>query len=133
MATLELTVTSDPRVVDGRYAEQVLLRGRVTEVSGRGRVHALGTEFVATGPDDLSGAVMLMLRPEALAVAGEGGVVGTVRERRFTGAHDILLVDMGGTAIEVAAAPQRALPGSAIRLLPTGVGAHAFAPRTSRS
>ena len=28
VATLELTVTSDPRVVDGRYAEQVLLRAR---------------------------------------------------------------------------------------------------------
>lgn len=52
VATLELTVTSDPRVVDGRYAEQVLLRGRVTEVSGRGRVHALGTPVVVLADED---------------------------------------------------------------------------------
>ncbi len=46
VATLELTVTADPRVVEGRYAEQVLLRARVTQVAGRGRVHALGTPVV---------------------------------------------------------------------------------------
>ena len=46
VATLELTVTADPRVIEGRYAAQVLLRGRVTEVAGRGRVHALGTPVV---------------------------------------------------------------------------------------
>jgi competence protein ComEC len=46
VATLELTVTGDPRVIEGKYAEQVLLRATVTEVAGRGQVHVLGTPVV---------------------------------------------------------------------------------------
>ena len=41
VATLELTVTSDPRVVRREVRRQVLVRGPVTEVAGRGRAHAL--------------------------------------------------------------------------------------------
>jgi competence protein ComEC len=55
VATLELTTTSDPRVVTGRYADQVLLRARVTEVSGRGRVHALDTPVVVIADDGWAG------------------------------------------------------------------------------
>jgi ABC-type Fe3+/spermidine/putrescine transport system ATPase subunit len=132
-----------PESLYGRPASVEVTRfvGRATAVDGTVvgaaaegvRVRALGTEFMATGTDGLSGTVLLMLRPEALTVAGDDGVAGTVRERRFAGAHDVLLVDVGGVLIEVAAPPQRAVPGSAIRLKPTGVGAHAFAPRTSPS
>jgi competence protein ComEC len=51
VATLELTVTADPRAIQGRYAEQVLLRARVTEVAGRGQAHALGTPVVVLADD----------------------------------------------------------------------------------
>lgn len=39
VATVELTVTSDPRVREGRFDDYVVLRGRVSEVSGRGATH----------------------------------------------------------------------------------------------
>jgi competence protein ComEC len=52
VATLELTVTADPRVIEGRYADQVLLRGRVTEVDGRGRVHRLGVPVVVLADEE---------------------------------------------------------------------------------
>ena len=51
VATLELTVTADPRVVEGKYAEQLLLRARVTEVAGRGQVHVLGIPVVVLADD----------------------------------------------------------------------------------
>jgi competence protein ComEC len=49
VATVELTVTSDPRLIEGRFAPQVLLRGRVVEVDGRGRAHTLDTPVVVLG------------------------------------------------------------------------------------
>jgi competence protein ComEC len=46
VATMELEVTADPRLIQGRFARQVLLRARVSEVAGRGRVHTLDTAVV---------------------------------------------------------------------------------------
>ena len=51
VATVQLQVTADPRVIQGRFGSQVLLRARVTEVAGRGRVHALDTAVVVLGDD----------------------------------------------------------------------------------
>ena len=91
------------------------------------RVHAMGTEFVATGEQELNADVALLLRPEALAVVADGTVMGTVRRRRFNGASDVLVVDIAGYEVEVLAPPQRAVEGASVPLMPTGVGAHAFA------
>jgi ABC-type Fe3+/spermidine/putrescine transport system ATPase subunit len=113
--------------------------GRATPVSAQVigveqhhlRVRAMGTEFVVTGDRTLQGDVALMLRPEALRVDGTGDLHGVVRRRRFTGAHDVLVIEVAGQELEVAAPPLRARPGDAITLAPTGIGAHAFAHEAS--
>jgi len=51
VATLEATVTSDPRVVTGRYADQVLLRLEVRHVTGRGASYSLATPVVLLGDE----------------------------------------------------------------------------------
>ena len=51
VATVDLTVTSDPRLIEGRFGSQVLLRARVTEVVGRGRAHTLDTPVVVLGDE----------------------------------------------------------------------------------
>ncbi|MDP3893522.1 MAG: ComEC/Rec2 family competence protein, partial [Nocardioides sp.] len=43
------TVVSDPRPVAGRYADQVLVRVEVREVTGRGAVHHLATPVLVLG------------------------------------------------------------------------------------
>lgn len=52
VATLELTVTSDPRTVTGRYADQVLLRADVTGVTGRGATHRLSAPVLVIADDE---------------------------------------------------------------------------------
>jgi competence protein ComEC len=80
VATLELTVTGDPRVIQGRYAEQVLLSARVTEVAGRGQVHALGTPVVVIADTDWAGVELgSQLRTIArLSPADDQGVAALV-------------------------------------------------------
>lgn len=46
-----LTVTSDPRTVAGRFAEQVLLRATITEVAGRGDRHRLRAPVLVLADD----------------------------------------------------------------------------------
>lgn len=50
------TVVSDPRPVHGRYADQVLVRVEVREVTGRGVTHRLATPVLVLGGDAWTGA-----------------------------------------------------------------------------
>ena len=132
-----LVQVGTPEDLYARPASAAVTRfvGRAVEVPGQVvgaepdgvRVRAIGTDFVATGERTLSGAVTLMLRPEALVVTPTGPIEGRVVRRRFTGAADFLVVDVAGHEVELAATPQQALPGDIVRLAPSGVGAHAFA------
>nr|WP_179665564.1 ComEC/Rec2 family competence protein [Nocardioides panaciterrulae] len=49
VVTLEGTVTSDARVVAGRFGDQVLVRLRVRRITGRGTTYALGAPVVVLG------------------------------------------------------------------------------------
>ena len=49
VATVDLRVTSDPRVVPGQYGDRVLLRGQVVRVTGRGETHELATPVLVLG------------------------------------------------------------------------------------
>ena len=83
VATVQLQVTADPRVIQGRFGSQVLLRARVTEIAGRGRVHALDTAVVVLG-DDSWHAVELGSRVRALgrlSPADGEGVAAVVSAR----------------------------------------------------
>ncbi|WP_244929177.1 ComEC/Rec2 family competence protein [Nocardioides sp. W7] len=51
VATLEATVTSDPRVVPGQYADRILLRLEVRRVTGRGASYSLATPVVVLGDE----------------------------------------------------------------------------------
>jgi iron(III) transport system ATP-binding protein len=131
-----LVQVGTPEDLYARPASAAVTRfvGRATEVPANVAglaadgvlVRALGTEFVATGSATLDGKAVLMIRPEALRVSEQGAVHATVIRRRFAGALDLLLVRVEGHEIEVAAPPQAAVVGDAVRLAPTGVGAHAF-------
>jgi putative spermidine/putrescine transport system ATP-binding protein len=90
------------------------------------RLRALGTEWLATGDPSLTGPVVLMLRPEALTIAATGPVQGRVLRRRFTGALDLVVMEIGGKEVEVSAPPQSVSAGETVQLVPSGVGAYAF-------
>jgi len=49
--TVELTVTSDPRVLTGRFAPTVLVRGSVTRVTGRGETHILSAPVLVVADE----------------------------------------------------------------------------------
>ncbi len=55
VVTAEGTVTSDARVVTGRFADQVVVRLRVRRLTGRGTTYALGTPVVVLGHQDWRG------------------------------------------------------------------------------
>ena len=105
------------------------LRGRVVARDGDlTRVQAGGGVWPARAALDVTGDVLLLIRPEATRFATDGSIAGTVLRRRFAGATAFFSVRLaGGAEIEVAAAPAAAREGDAVRLEPTGVGAHAWA------
>lgn len=51
VATLEATVTADPRVVQSRFGDRVLVRIEVREVIGRGSSYSLATPVLVLGDD----------------------------------------------------------------------------------
>ncbi len=89
VATLELSVTSDPRVVEGRYAEQVLIRARVNRVAGRGRAHSLGTPVVVLADDGWAG-VELGSRVRALGRLSPADGHGVAAVVSVHGGHELL-------------------------------------------
>ncbi|MDF9715525.1 ComEC/Rec2 family competence protein [Nocardioides sp. ChNu-153] len=46
----ELVVTGDPRLRQGRFSDYVVLRGRLDEVTGRGRTHAVAASVLVIAP-----------------------------------------------------------------------------------
>jgi ABC-type Fe3+/spermidine/putrescine transport system ATPase subunit len=93
-------------------------------------VRAAGAEWHARAIEPVSGAVTLLVRPEAARLAPAGPIAGTVLRRRFAGAAAFLVVALeGGDELEIAAPPDGPRPGDAVRLAPTGEGAHAWAAR----
>ena len=63
----------------------------------------------------------LLVRPEALhlAAGGSAGLSATVIDRRFAGASTFYLVTTGlGTGIEVSGAPDAAVVGQTVTLVP---------------
>lgn len=98
-------------------------------------VAALGTQFDVSAPPDPTPAgaeVEVLLRPEALRLDPEGAITARVTKRRFTGAVDLLVVEVDGVEVEVAVAPERTSVGDTIRLAATGVGAYGFNSGTAR-
>lgn len=57
-ASVTGTVVSDPRPVTGRFAEQVVLRLEVREVTGRGRTHRLATPVLVIGGEEWARAAL---------------------------------------------------------------------------
>ncbi|MES1260080.1 MAG: ABC transporter ATP-binding protein, partial [Gemmatimonadota bacterium] len=101
-------------------------------VSGRSgelvQVRANGIEWQARGDAALTGAVQLLLRPEAIRFAPAGALAGRVSHRRFAGAMAYFSVTLdGGGEVELVAAPDAARDGDTVRLEPTGIGAFAWA------
>lgn len=52
VVSVAATVTSDPRRITGRFADQVMLRVQVREVTGRGASWALSTPVLVLGDED---------------------------------------------------------------------------------
>lgn len=102
--------------------------GRASELPavwlGNGRVRiGDGIEWPASTPDDTiqaGDAVVITVRPEALVPTEEGGLRGTVRARRYTGARAFFDVETEYAMVELEASVHRVRVGDAI-----GLGARA--------
>jgi ABC-type Fe3+/spermidine/putrescine transport system ATPase subunit len=98
--------------------------GRVGELL---RVRAAGAEWLARATADVTGEVILLLRPDATRLAGAGPVAGTIIHRRFAGGTAFYTVRIADDVdVEVVALPDAASVGDAVCLEPTGTGAHAW-------
>ena len=87
--SLTATVVSDPRPVHGRYADQVLVRVEVREVTGRGVTHRLATPVLVLGGDEWTGAPLgSTVRTSGRLVPPDDGDVAAV----LTAARDPVLV-----------------------------------------
>ncbi len=107
----------------------------VSAADGRLRVAALGTEFEVSAPAapvDVGARVEVLLRPEAFRLDAAGVIEARVLHRRFTGAVDLLVVELAGVQFEVAVPPERTAVGDAVRLSVTGAGAHGFVAGAAR-
>ena len=118
--------------VAGFVGRSSSLRGTVVgRAGGMAEVHAAGATWQARAAADLSGDVLLLLRPDALRIAGDGLIGGTVVHRRFAGANVFYTVRLAGEAeVEVVGESAGPREGDAIRLQPTGTGAYAWSAAT---
>ncbi|HEY3935720.1 MAG TPA: ABC transporter ATP-binding protein [Gemmatimonadales bacterium] len=109
----------------GRTSE---LAGTVVGTEGElVRVAAAGGEWLATAKAGTSGAVRLLVRPEAVRLAPSGAITGTVIRRRFAGASAFFTVRVNDREeIEIAAPSAAAKEGDTVRLEPAGGGVHAW-------
>lgn len=91
------------------------------------RVRAAGADWLARAGADVTGEVILLLRPDAVRFASAGGVAGTIIHRRFAGATAFYTVRIADDVdVEVTASPDAGNGGDAVHLEPTGSGAHAW-------
>ena len=83
VTTLEVTVTSDPRAVAGRYAEQVLVRADVHRVTGRGATHVLSAPVLLVADDAWLGVPLgsTVRTTGHLSVADDPGLAAVVAAR----------------------------------------------------
>ena len=83
VATLDLSLTSDPRPVAGRYGERVLLRATVRRVTGRGATHDLAAPVLVVADDAWSGLRLgsLVRTTAVLSPADEPGLAAVVVAR----------------------------------------------------
>jgi ABC-type Fe3+/spermidine/putrescine transport system ATPase subunit len=95
-------------------------------------VRAAGIEWRPRAAANLTGAVTLFVRPDAVRFTERGSLAGTVIHRRFAGALAFFSVALaGGGELELAAAPDAARVGDAVRLEPAGGGVHAWSGTAS--
>jgi ABC-type Fe3+/spermidine/putrescine transport system ATPase subunit len=92
---------------------------------GRARLDA-GAEWTVASPDPVPAGkrVHVVVRPESVQFSPDGGLPGTVREARYTGARAFFQVEVPGASIEVEAPYSTAEVGQNVRL--TATTAHAF-------
>ncbi|GEP37835.1 membrane protein [Nocardioides psychrotolerans] len=84
------TVVSDPRPVSGRFAEQVLLRLEVREVTGRGVTHRLATPVLVIGGEAWAAAALgSRVRTSGLLAPADGGDLAAV----LTSARDPVVLE----------------------------------------
>ncbi|MBI4500489.1 MAG: ABC transporter ATP-binding protein [Gemmatimonadetes bacterium] len=97
----------------------------VATAMGRVRLDA-GTEWAVSSPEPLQtgGRVQVVVRPEALKFSPDGGLPGTVREYRYTGARAFFQVEVSGALVEVEAPIGAAEIGQSVRL--SAAAARAF-------
>ncbi len=95
---------------------------------GLARVRAAGIEWLARAEPNVTGDVVLLLRPDAVRFASAGPIGGTVTHRRFAGANAFYTVRLADDVdIEVAGAAGAARDGDAVRTSsPPARGAHAW-------
>ena len=102
------------------------------------RVAVENVEWDLTDASEASpGPALMVARPEALRLMAPspGALLGTVTERRFTGASSLftILTD-GGASLEVSGPPRSVRAGERVGIMPSrraGGGIHLF-PRTAR-
>jgi ABC-type Fe3+/spermidine/putrescine transport system ATPase subunit len=114
--------------VAGFVGRGTALRGHVVGRDGREAiVSAAGSEWRARAAADLQGDVLLWLRPDAARFDANGTLAGTVLHRRFAGAAAYFTVRLAdGSELEVIGSPDAAAESAAVRLTPTGIGAHVW-------
>ncbi|MEJ7831929.1 MAG: ComEC/Rec2 family competence protein [Nocardioides sp.] len=93
VVTLTATVTSDPRPVQGRFADQVLVRVEARSVTGRGLTHELATPVLVIGGDDWTGLMLgSTIRTSGRLVPSDGddlaGVLTAARDPVVLSAPD---------------------------------------------
>ena len=79
----EVSVSSDPRLTPGRFADRVLFRARVHEVTGRGRTQSVSVPVLVVAPPDWAGVDLGgRLRVEGrLSAAGDRDLAGILSVR----------------------------------------------------
>ncbi|HJR17924.1 MAG TPA: ABC transporter ATP-binding protein [Gemmatimonadales bacterium] len=99
------------------------------------RVAVEGAEWDLTDTEAARGPALMVVRPEALRLMAPvpGALMGTVTERRFTGAASLFTVlTEGGASIEVTGPPRSVSAGQRVSIMPSrraGGGIHLF-PRS---
>jgi ABC-type Fe3+/spermidine/putrescine transport system ATPase subunit len=100
--------------VTGRDGEMVLVR-------------AAGIEWRARAEMNVTGEVVLLLRPDAIHISDAGPLAGKVVHRRFAGASAFYTIRLAADIdIEVAGAADVAREGDTVHLELTDTGAHAW-------
>jgi competence protein ComEC len=93
-ASVTGTVVSDPHPVAGRFAEQVMVRLEVREVTGRGRTHRLATPVLVLGGDGWAGVALgSTVTTSGVLVPADGddlaGVLTSVRDPAVRAPPDV--------------------------------------------